>query len=105
MKLRIWHIPQVPGKPFYVPVETPEEGAKLIEVLSIYDQFQYQNKIKPDFCNACGLQYYDDREKDWLDWTDENGFELDDYMENQREEKNIKETFAKTLIVLNKIKF
>jgi hypothetical protein len=40
--LRVWHIPQIPGKPFRVGVATLREGALLLRVLADYDLFQIQ---------------------------------------------------------------
>jgi len=76
-KLRVWWIPQVPGKPFYVPVDSVKEGRKLLEVLADYDAFQFENRIKPDYSNAGGLtETYEEKptENDWTD-IDEEDFE------------------------------
>ncbi len=54
--LKVWHIPQVPGEPFYVPVSSLEEATKVLGVLADYDLFQYEDRIKPDYCNASGLE-------------------------------------------------
>lgn len=44
-KLRVWWIPQVGmEQTFYIPVNSVEEGKKMIDVLAAYDAFQYQNK-------------------------------------------------------------
>jgi hypothetical protein len=56
--LRVWHIPQVPMKPFFVAVSSIDEGKRICEVLADYDLFQYQNKIKPDYANAQGISVY-----------------------------------------------
>jgi len=73
--LRVWWIPQVPGKAFHLPVASVEEAAKLMTVLADYDAFQFKNRIKPDYCNAGGLSVFDgdmDNDSDgWSDWYDE----------------------------------
>lgn len=56
-------------KPFTVEVETVMEAAKLLEVLADYDMFQFENNIKPDYCNVGGLSVLEDGE--WVDWCDE----------------------------------
>jgi hypothetical protein len=81
-KLQVWWCPQVPMKAFIVDVATVEEGAKVMEVLANYDLFQLKNKIKPDYCNAGGLQQWEeDRDGEgtpgWLDWYDEETGEED----------------------------
>jgi hypothetical protein len=74
--LQVWWIPQVPGKPFTVPVATPAEAKKLLDVLANYDIFQFENRIKPDYCNAGGLSVFEDGE--WTDWEDDEGRSIDD---------------------------
>ena len=73
--LQVWWIPQVPMKAFEVDVKTVAEGAKIIEVLSRYDLFQFKMNIKPDYCNSGGLRRWceDDGEGSpgWEDWYDE----------------------------------
>lgn len=80
MKLRVWHNPQIgTGANFYVPVASPEEGYKVMKLLGCYDMFQLNNNIKPNYCNASGLEYYDEEEGEWLDWYNELGQDIDDY--------------------------
>lgn len=82
--LRVWHIPQIPGKPFHVSVGTPAEAKKVLAILADYDLFQYQNRIKPDYFNAGGLEVL---EADcaaggpcWCEWyDDETGDCIDDW--------------------------
>jgi hypothetical protein len=75
--LRVWWVPQVPMKAFYVSVESPEEAKKMLDTLARYDQFQLDNDIKPDYCNAGGLQCFNQEgvgsafEQEWADWYDE----------------------------------
>lgn len=73
---RVWWIPQIPGRPFLVPVASIAEAKKLLDVLAKYDAFQYENKIKPDYCNTGGLSVYEDGE--WLEWTDDEGNSIDE---------------------------
>lgn len=82
MKLRVWHIPQIPMKPFRVDVKDVEEGKKLLNVLADYDLFQLENHIKPDYSNASGLEIFEDGE--WCDYYDEEGRDI---WEIIREEK------------------
>ena len=82
--LRVWHIPQVPGKAFRIDVSSVQEAAKIMAVLADYDLFQYRNRIKPDYSNASGVEVYapdlccPDIDSDgWLEWMDaENGEDL-----------------------------
>ena len=74
-QLRVWHIPQLPMKPFRVYIKSPEEAKMILEVLAVYDLFQLENKIKPDYSNAQGLEVYEDGE--WSEWMDGEGNDID----------------------------
>ncbi len=79
-KLRVWWIPQIPMKSFNVNVKTLEEANLILNTLADYDLFQLENNIKPDYSNTGGLQVFDDVEKEWVDWYDEeNGLDFDEY--------------------------
>ena len=81
-KLRVSHFPQIPCKPFTVDVESPQEAKKIMDILADYDQFQLDNRIKPDYANMSVFEYWDEEEQDWLNWYDEDtGLELDEYLE------------------------
>lgn len=88
-ELRVWHIPQVPGKPFYVYVDTVEEGKKVMDILAAYDLFQLENNIKPDLSNASGLQRYNKKYDEWDDWdieTEDDYFDdVDEYLSDNEE--------------------
>ncbi len=75
--LRVWHIPQVPGKPFHVSVSSPEEAIKILDVLANYDAFQFKQHIKPDYSNAAGLEVFEAGE--WSEWYNEDGEDIDAY--------------------------
>jgi hypothetical protein len=84
MKLQVWWIPQIGcGAIFKVPVETVAEGVKILDTLANYDKFQLDNRIKPDYCNAGGLQMFDpdddtdSPEGSWVDWCDDETGEDD----------------------------
>jgi hypothetical protein len=80
MKLRVWWIPQVPMKSFNIPVSSLQEARLLLDALALYDLFQLDNNVKPDFSNAGGLQAFDEKENEWSDWYDEEtGEDFDEY--------------------------
>jgi len=68
-KLRVCWVPQVPMNAFYVDVVSVEEAAKIMDILARYDLFQFENKVKPDYCNFGGLEMFEDGE--WIGWEDE----------------------------------
>lgn len=79
--LRIWWIPQVPMKAFYVPVKNLEQAVLINNTLAYYDLFQFENKIKPDYANVGGLQIFENGE--WVDWYDEDACQdFDEYLKN-----------------------
>ena len=93
MKLLIKHFPQIPCKPFEIPVESVEEAVKIMDILADYDLFQFYNKIKPDYANVTGLYIWNEEEKDWEDWYVElkddyfdDPHEYLEYLENKKEE-------------------
>lgn len=84
--LRVWWIPQVGiNEIFYVPVNSVEEGKKVMDLLAAYDAFQLQNRVKPDYCNVGGLQIRDENSQQWNDWyleTEDDYFDdVDEYCE------------------------
>lgn len=82
-KLRVWHVPQIPMKAFYVDVETPEEAIKVLDILAKYDLFQFQNCVKPDYCNVQGLEELDEQENEWCEWYSEDGLDINEYREEK----------------------
>jgi hypothetical protein len=86
--LRIWWIPQVPMEAFYVYIQSLVEAKKILTVLADYDMFQYNNNVKPDYCNVGGLQIYEKEEGEWLDWESEDGESIDDLSISELEKLN-----------------
>jgi len=73
--LKVWWIPQVPMNAFEVSVSSVEEAAKIMTVLADYDLFQYENRVKPDYCNTGGLLVFQGGE--WIGWECPETFEDD----------------------------
>lgn len=102
-KFRVWWIPQVGHNcTFYIPVQSVEEGKKILDLLAAYDLFQLCKNIKPDFCNTGGLQIYDEEENEYVDWfleTEDVYFEdVDDYCESDLcDKKDELENFKESL--------
>jgi hypothetical protein len=89
--IRVWWIPQIPGKAFTVDVGSARNPAdllfakRLLTILAAYDFFQLENRIKPDFSNAGGLTAFDalmDAGTEWCDWHDEDGRDFDEVAED-----------------------
>lgn len=75
--LRVWWIPQVPMKAFRRRVADLAQAKLLTEALAHYDLFQLENRIKPDYCNAGGVEVY--RDGEWEDWYDDEGNDFDEW--------------------------
>ena len=99
-KLRVWWIPQVGADvpPFHIPVSSVEEAKKVMDILGAYDQFQYENNVKPDFANACGLEAFDEETGEWNDWCYETETayydDVDEYCEEVSPSAKELEAFA-----------
>lgn len=91
IKFKVWWIPQVPMKAFEVPVSSVEEGRKICEVLAEYDNFQFENNIKPDYCNVGGVLFHaapiSENDDDWIEVPDDE----DEWNEYLTEISNFKE--------------
>ena len=74
--LRVWWVPQVPMKAFYVSVPDLRTARLMLDTLARYDLFQFENNIKPDYCNIGGLMVWDGTA--WIDWHDIDGTDFDD---------------------------
>ncbi len=96
-KLRVWWIPQVPGKPFHVEVTNLVEAKLLLNALENYDQFQVDNRIKGDYCNCGGLEMWNEEDNDWEEWFNEDyDREIDDYTLEELRELAAMQVFAMT---------
>ena len=82
--LKVWWIPQIPMKPFEVPVKTIHEAKLILDTLAKYDLFQFEKHIKPDYSNTGGLEVYDSGEAgmEWGEWYDEDDNDIDDTEED-----------------------
>lgn len=72
---RAWWVPQVPCKSFQVDRVDLRSAVAVADMLARYDQFQFENKIKPDYSNAGGIMEWDDDE--WCEVADEDLADLD----------------------------
>lgn len=70
-KWRVCHFPQIPCKAFEVECDTLEQAEKVSDVLALYDIFQFENKIKPDYSNSTYIEFshpgYDEGEWTYYD--------------------------------------
>jgi len=87
-KLRVVHNCQVGAldKLFYVDVNSPEEAWKIMNILWDYDIYQFENQIKPDYCNVTTLEEFDEETNEWFDWYDEEGLDIREHFEALEDE-------------------
>lgn len=86
-QLRVYHNCQVGAVPnFYIEVSSIEEAWLIMNILWEYDEFQFNNNVKPDYCNITGLEVFNEKEKDWEEWYDELGQDIKEHFESMEEE-------------------
>ncbi len=76
--LQVWWIPQVPMEAFHYAVKDVEQAKLLLNALAQYDLFQFENKVKPDYCNMGGLEYFNNYE--WQEWYDKDGLDINELL-------------------------
>lgn len=67
--LRVWYIPQIPGKPFEVDAPDMATAKLLLDTLTEFSLFEYRQRVKPDYADAGGIAVYVDGE--WEDAEDD----------------------------------
>lgn len=77
--LRVWHIPQIPGKPFFVDVSNLAEAVHIRNLLAEYDEFQFRERIKPDYSSVSGIV----RLESDGDWDEVDKEEYEQYEERR----------------------
>ena len=78
MALRVYNIINIPNIATFYPVETPEEGAALIEKMG-----KAQLANPSIISNVFGLEEWDTDAGEWLEWYGPYGEDIDEFMEAQ----------------------
>ena len=75
---RIYWVPQVPMTAFHQDVPDYATGVLLCSALAAYDLFQLKHNVKPDYCNAGGVQWNhpDLTEGEWWDLDEDEAADL-----------------------------
>lgn len=92
-RLRVWHIPQIPGHPFHVEVASLSVAKFTLSVLARYDQFQLDHNIKGDYANVQGLEEYVDYGEGprWYEWNHpDTGEEIREISDTEAERLDLK---------------
>lgn len=72
--LRVWYVPQVPGKPYEVDMPTQDLATAVLVLDAIIglSNFEFENRIKPDYSDMAGIARFDGD-----DWEDVDDAEID----------------------------
>jgi len=76
--LQVWWIPQIPMKAFEYPVGSVDEAVTILEVLALYDLFQFENNVKGDYANVGGLNIFEEGE--WVNWWNDDYGDIEEYI-------------------------
>ena len=75
---------------FYQEVPDVDSGALLLRTLAEYDKFQFEKRVKGDYCNVGGLQEFDPEddtdgpEGSWCEWhCPETDDDIQEYTRNK----------------------
>lgn len=67
---KVWHIPNVPGHPVEIVVETLPEAMAVQDALANYDLELLDRGLRGDFSNASGIAIWNSEDQDWEDLDD-----------------------------------
>lgn len=87
MKLRVWHIPNIPNKPFHHEVADQADAILVLNAIAAYDLF-LGDLIDS---NAQGLEVWYEADEvtdvptgEWIEWHDEEDNDIDFYRERRQ---------------------
>lgn len=73
-------------KPYYKEVLSVEEAKIRIDAIADFANTKVDEGVFPDHCSTAGLEEYDEKEKEWVAWCDENGLDFDEHFRAESEE-------------------
>ena len=74
--LRVYYIPQIPMRGFEYDVPDLKSAVMVLDALSRFSLFEFENRVKPDYSDAGGVQRYEDDGEGGHDWFDVDDDEL-----------------------------
>lgn len=83
-KLRVWYT-ILGTDPYYQEVKTPEEAKLVIDSIARFLNTKIAEGVFSDHCSTAGLEEWDEEERGWFEWYDENGLCLDEHFETLEE--------------------
>lgn len=82
MKLRVCYI-ILGTETYYKEVSSPEEAKTIIDAIADFVNFKVDEGIFPEHCSVADLECYDEEDKEWVTWYDEDGFDLREHFEQE----------------------
>jgi len=70
-------------KSYYREVSSVEEAKTIIDAIADFVNAKVDEGVFPDHCNIAGLEEYDEEEKEWVDWCDEDGLDFDEHFSTE----------------------
>jgi hypothetical protein len=60
----------------------------MVSILAQYDLFQLENRIKPDYANAGGVEVFWDSGKggEWVTWHSDDGYDFEEWWEEKKDD-------------------
>lgn len=69
-KFKMWYIPQMPMKAFEFKTDTSAEALAALDLITDFSIFEYDNNVKPDYCDMSGISQWDETEQEWFDYDE-----------------------------------
>jgi len=66
---------------YYKEVSSPEEAKTRIDAIADFINTKVYDGAFPDHCSTAGLEYFDEKEEEWLTWYDDDGLDFDEHFE------------------------
>ena len=73
-------------EPYYKEVSSVEEARTIVDAIADFVNAKVDEGVFPDHCSTAGLDEYDEEEKEWGTWYDENGLDFNEHFETETEE-------------------
>ena len=84
-KMRIYYY-ILGTKPYYKEVSSVGEAKIIIDAIADFVNAKVDEGVFPDHCSTAGLEEYDEEEKEWSTWYDENGLDFYEHFNMETEE-------------------
>jgi len=52
-----------------------DEAQRTLDLITNFSIFEYENKVKPDYSDAGGIEEWDEQYQEWCDYDDLSGLD------------------------------